>query len=136
MPTSPPDHLRGVCRGLGWLLLLTLLLAQVWALYLLVPSPGDPLFPGQDKVGHALLFGVPLALSLALGSRPVSLGILLHALASEPLQGLLTSTRTPDAWDTVADLAGIALAVLVVELARRRRPVSRVAEPDTVGALR
>lgn len=124
--------MQAVCRGLGWLLLLTLLLAQVWGLYLLVPSEGEPFFVGQDKVAHALLFGVPFALALLLGAWPVSLGILLHAVLSEPLQGLLTSTRTPDAWDTLADLVGIALAGALVMLVRRRGEGSAVAEPDAV----
>lgn len=125
--------MRAVCRGLGWLLLLTLLVAQVWGLYLLVPSAGEPLFTGQDKVAHALLFGTPFALALLLGARAVRLGILLHAVVSEPLQGLLTSTRTADPWDTAADLVGIALAGLLVVLVRRRGEASAVTEPDAVG---
>ncbi len=120
---------REVCRPLAWVLLLALLVAQVWALYLLVPSGGDPLVPGQDKVGHAILFGAPFGLALLLGARAVALGILAHAVLSEPLQALLTSARTPDGWDTAADLTGIALATVVVWMvtdrvaARRSDPV-------------
>lgn len=130
MSKPPPDQVRAVCRGLAWLLLLALILGQVWGLYLLVPGTGDPLVPGQDKIAHAVLFGLPFALALVLGTRAVSLGILVHALASEPLQGLLTSTRTPDGWDTVADLTGIALAAALVVLVRSSRAAPAVARTE------
>lgn len=129
-----------VCRGLGWLLLLTLLAAQVWGLYLLTPGAGEPYFQGQDKVAHALLFGVPTALAFLLGARLVVLGILLHAVVSEPLQGLLTTTRTADVWDLVADLVGIGLAVALVLVLRARRPAAArpadVAVPAAAGSRR
>ncbi|WP_114907038.1 hypothetical protein [Ornithinimicrobium murale] len=123
----------GQRQALGWLLLLGLLAGQVWCLYVLVPGAGEPYFSGQDKVAHAVLFGLPCCLALLLRARLVVLGILVHALVSEPLQGLLTSTRTPDVWDTVADLAGIAVAVAVVLLARHR--LERLVAPSggTVG---
>lgn len=112
-----------------------LLLAQVWVLYLLVPGEGEPYFAHQDKVGHLLLFGVPFALALLLRSRPVAFGILAHALASEPLQWLLT-TRTVDAWDTVANLVGIGLTTLLVLLVRRVPGRVTVRETATVGGTR
>lgn len=130
-----PDHRRDVCRGLTWVLLLALLAAQVWALYLMVPGEGAPYFAHQDKVGHFLIFGLPFALALVLRSRPWALGIVAHALASEVLQGILTS-RTMDPWDTVANLAGIATAALVVWLVRavpgRRAPVREAASAGSV----
>lgn len=131
MPQQLPDRVQAVCRGLGWPLLLTLLLVQVWALYLVVPGPGDPWISGQDKLAHAVLFGLPFALALLLGSRWASVGILAHAVLSEPLQGLLTSTRTADPWDTVADLTGIAIAAAVVELVRRRARTAPSTRHDT-----
>ena len=106
---------------LGWVLLLTLLLTQVWALYLLVPGEGEPFFPGQDKVGHVLLFGAPFAVALLLRARVVAVLIVAHALASEPLQGLLTATRMVDVWDLVADLVGIALALILTRALLRAR---------------
>jgi uncharacterized membrane protein YccC len=96
----------------------------VWVLYLLVPGEGSPFFAGQDKVGHALVFGVPFALALLLRSRSAALGVLGHALLSEPLQALLTDARVADGWDLVANLAGVALAVAAVWWAGASRPVA------------
>lgn len=104
-----------------WLLLVVLLVAQVWALYLLVPGVGEPLVPGQDKVGHAVIFGLPFALALLLRAWPVTLGLFVHAVVSEPLQGLLTASRIADPWDLVADLIGMVLATLAVRLIVKRR---------------
>lgn len=125
----------GVGRVLGWLLLLGLLGAQVWGLYLLVPGTGEPYFTGQDKVAHALLFGLPFGLALVLRATPVALAIVAHALASEPLQALLTGTRTADLWDTVADLAGIALAGALVLLVRHRVTRSTMHAPESAGVV-
>lgn len=104
---------------LVWLVMIVLLLVQVVALYAEAPGEGEPFVPGQDKFGHVFLFGIPFAVALVLRSRPVALGILAHALVSEPLQGLLTTTRTVDVWDLVADLVGIGLAVVGVWWVRR-----------------
>lgn len=111
-----PDRPGGVWRGLLWLLLLALLAGQLWGLYLLVPGEGEPLLPAQDKVAHALLFGMPFGLALWLGTRPVAVLVLAHAVVSEPLQGLLTTTRVADGWDLLADLVGIGVAGGVVLL--------------------
>lgn len=102
-----------------WLVMIVLLLVQVVSLYAETPGAGEPLVPGQDKIGHVFLFGIPFAMALVLRSRPVAVGILAHALVSEPLQGLLTTTRTVDVWDLVADLVGIGLAVVAVSWVRR-----------------
>lgn len=119
-----------VWRGLAWILLLVLLAVQIWALYLLVPGPGEPYFAHQDKVGHAVIFGVPFALALVLRARAVAIGILLHALVSEVVQALATSTRTPDVWDLAADLVGIGLAVALVLLLRRQTTGARAQAAD------
>lgn len=137
---APPDTALTVWRTLGWAVLLALLVGQVWGLYLMVPGSGEPYVEGQDKVAHVVLFGVPTGLALLLGARLVALGILLHALVSEPLQALLTTSRSADVWDLVADLVGIALAVGVVLLFRatQRRGSERpgAAVPATVGSGR
>lgn len=106
---------------MAWLVMIVLLLVQVVALYAETPGAGEPLVPGQDKVGHVFLFGIPFAVALVLGSRPVALGILAHAVVSEPLQGLLTTTRAVDVWDLVADLVGIGLAMAGLWWVRRLR---------------
>lgn len=52
---------------LGQVLLVVLLAAQAWALYApSVPGP-DTGLPGQDKIGHALLFAVPTWVARSLG---------------------------------------------------------------------
>lgn len=132
MPAKPPEPVPA-WRGLAWLLLTVLLVAQVWALYLVVPGEGEPFVPHQDKLGHAVLFGAPFALALVLRSRVAALGLIGHALASEVLQHVFTSTRMVDPWDAVANLVGIGLAGLLVGLARRLpdRPAPR--EPSPVG---
>lgn len=121
MPTPPPDRARGAGRGLLWLLLVALLGLQVWGLYLYVPGVGEPVLTGQDKLAHGLLFGLPAAVAALLGSAPALLVLTCHALLSEPLQAALTTTRSADPWDLVADLIGIALAVGVVWSVRSRR---------------
>lgn len=93
---------------------------QVWGLYTpVVPGPAG--VPGLDKVAHALAFGVPAAVAWWLGARWVVVLLVVHALASEPLQHYLVPGRTLDWWDTVADLVGIALGVSLVAAVRRVR---------------
>lgn len=104
---------------LGWALLVGLLVVQVWALYV-AAGVAEPLFPGQDKAGHGLVFGLPAALSWALQGRWVVAALVVHALVSEPAQALLTSTRTADVWDLVADLVGIGLGVWLAERLRAK----------------
>lgn len=123
----------GVGRVLGWFLLVGLLGVQVWGLYLLVPGTGEPYFAGQDKVAHALLFGLPFGLALLLRATPVALAVVGHALVSEPLQGLLTVARTADPWDAVADLTGIALAGGLVLLVRHRATRSALQTRESAG---
>jgi len=136
VPEQPPERVVAPWRTPAWLLLVALLAAQVWVLYLLVPGEGEPYFAHQDKVGHALLFGVPFALALLLRSRPAALGLLLHALASEPLQAMVTTTRMVDPWDTAANLVGIVGAALAVGLLRRASTRSASGEPEAVGVPR
>lgn len=125
----------GVARVLAWLLLVGLLGMQAWGLYLLVPGTGEPYFVGQDKVAHALLFGLPFGLALLLRATPVALAVVAHALVSEPLQGLLTATRTTDPWDAVADLTGIALAGGLVLLVRHRATRAAPQAPESAGVV-
>ncbi len=69
---------------------------------------------GLDKVVHVAVFALLVLTGLRAGLRarwfvPVVVG---HALASELVQELLLAQRAGDAWDAVADLAGVALGVL------------------------
>ena len=95
------------------------------AFVLLWPSaPGPPLFPYADKLVHVLVF---LALAwtgrrAALPVRPLAVGLLAYAVASEVIQHSLLPGRSGDWTDVVADLVG-ATAGLV--LARRPAQAGR-----------
>jgi VanZ family protein len=107
-----------VSRAAGWGLFVLLILVQVQVLYL-TTGTGPPPFPHADKLVHAAVFAAPAAVATAVRSR-WALGLLVvHALASEPLQAWTTTTRQADVWDTVADLVGIVLGVVVMQSMRR-----------------
>lgn len=102
-------------------------------LYLtLDPNPVDTsdmkLFPGADKVAHAIMFGAfavvllydwnrhkasaPRAsIMLATGALAIAFGALV-----ECLQPALTTTRSGDPYDLVADAAGVVLALAASHL--------------------
>lgn len=97
---------------MSWLALVVTLAVQAVGLY--SDSPPGPTGPaGTDKVGHVLVFAAPVALAWLLGARWLVPVLVLHALVAEPLQGWLVPTRMMDPWDTVANLAGVALGVAV-----------------------
>lgn len=101
---------RGVWLALAWLLLAAVCAAS------LVPSPPGP--PGvNDKLVH---FGAYAALAFAFAgalgrghNRVVVLGLLALGAALEVAQALLTSTRTAEWWDLVADASGIGAGLLL-----------------------
>jgi VanZ family protein len=76
-----------------------------------------------DKVVHLLVFAVPTyAVGRATGwVWRVALVFAVHAPVSELVQHALLPGRTGDVSDAVVDLAGVALAVLALEVGRRRR---------------
>lgn len=96
------------------------LVVQVSGLYSqTMPGPqGGP--PGLDKVGHLTAFAVPAALAWLLGARWLVVGLVLHALVSEPVQGWVAPLRRPDVWDAVTNLAGVAAGVAVARAVGRR----------------
>lgn len=106
-------------RLLGWFLLLVTLVVQLVGLYApSAPGPAGP--PGSDKVGHLLAFAVPAALAWLLGARWLVVALVGHALVSEPIQGWVAPNRTPDPFDALADLVGVALGVALAMTVRRR----------------
>lgn len=107
--------------NMGLLVFVALVAFQVYALYIITPGSGASL-PYADKLAHAAMFATPAALAAALKWRWAVLFLVVHALASEPLQGALTTTRQADAWDAVADLIGIVLGVAAVRQWRSDRP--------------
>ncbi|RRD46724.1 VanZ family protein [Tessaracoccus sp. OH4464_COT-324] len=96
---------------LNWLVLAGTIVGQLLALYLPgSPEPSAPLFPGDDKVVHLVLFLLP---ALALGRITRAwwpLGLLgLHAVISEWVQLNYIPHRSGDVLDVLADVLGIAL---------------------------
>ena len=111
---------RGPVLAWSWALAAALLL-QMYVLY--APSPGGPtMFSGSDKIVHAGIFAMPVLLAFRVGRRwPwAALACAIHAPVSEVIQGAALPRRSADPWDAVADLTGVALAVAVALVVRRR----------------
>lgn len=115
------------------------ILAQLWVLYLYVPSGSDAVsLPHADKIVHAAVFALPAFLGVLAGLRPSIVGAVLavHAPVSEVVQHLWIPARAGDPWDVVADvvgvLLGLALGALMLRRVRRRETVT----PDRHGAVR
>ena len=96
-------------------------LVHLVALYL--PGAAGATTPaGWDKVAHVLLFAVPVWLLGWLSGRvwPVVWIFAVHAVVSEVVQARFVPYREGSGWDAVADLAGIVLAVGLLDWQRRR----------------
>jgi VanZ family protein len=99
-------------------------LAQVWVLYLYVPSGSDTVtVPHADKLVHAAVFALPALLGVLARVRPWLVGAVLavHAPVSEVVQHFWIPGRSGDPWDVVADLVGVALGLLLGSVLMRRR---------------
>ncbi len=112
-PVVPAPRLDRQTRRFLWWLVPPVLVAHLVALYL----PGTPGVPEPmyvDKVVHAALFGVPVwLLGRLTGHYWVVAGIFaVHAVFSEVAQALWVPYRDGDVFDALADLVGIAIAVL------------------------
>jgi hypothetical protein len=107
---------------------------QLWALYRPAGPSDLPWLPNADKLGHALIFGLPLLLILltsasrrrALGRRPSGRFVALtsalfagHAVLSEWIQHQFYSQRVGDPYDVLADWTGCTLALLGYALVER-----------------
>jgi VanZ family protein len=115
---------------------LFLLAAISWAglIYLLSDQPGMdviPLFPGQDKVFHAIVFGVLGFLVLGAmhtGANGYSPTQVWTAVVLTAIYGMLDEFhqrfvpgRTADTWDVVADTSGAMLGIYVLYALTRLR---------------
>jgi hypothetical protein len=110
-----------------WLLFALAVAVQLLVLYLPRVDTGGVDGPGLDKVVHATVFaavawtgrraGVPVRLLAGL--------LVLQAVGSELVQGLLLPDRSGDPLDALADLAGVAVG-LALPTGRHRD----VREPD------
>ncbi len=76
-----------------------------------VPTGGLPL----DKIVHALVFALPVVALVAAGLplTPVVVILAAHAPLSELVQHVVLPHRSGDPWDTVADLAGVAVGTVI-----------------------
>ena len=107
------------------------------------PPPGADLFPGADRVGHAIAyFTTTLSFLFAAVWRPgrgigrfphlgrwFPLAVIAGGALIEILQGM-TATRAAEVYDLVAEAIGAAAAVAVHALIRWRL-ASRVAQLDS-----
>ena len=108
----------------GRVVLLALLCAAVAVQLVVLYAPSAPSvspFPGSDKVVHLLVFLVPVAVALLAGLPPRLVVLLFsaHAVVSELVQHLVLAGRSGDPLDVLADLAGVALGVVVWRLVVR-----------------
>lgn len=121
--TSALASARGGLRTALVVVFVGLLLFQIWALYLYVPSPtGAPAIPHADKVVHALLFAAPAAVAVMAGLRTwlVVVILVVHAPLSELAQHRFLVGRAGDPWDAVADVVGVAVGLAVGLFAVRK----------------
>jgi VanZ family protein len=90
----------------------------------LVPAPDLPIAPpGGDKLEHFLAYFLlaTSAVQIYQGRRVlwrVAVGLVVLGIVVEFAQGALTTTRSMDAWDVVADAIGVAagFAILLTPL--------------------
>ncbi|HKJ93098.1 MAG TPA: VanZ family protein [Longimicrobiales bacterium] len=119
-------------RKLSWYLP-----AALWAAFVLFigsrPNLMVPVsFPGADKVGHSIMYGV-LALLVMVGGRqsgarrPWLWALLVVAIvaAGDELHQRIVPGRDSDIFDWVADMAGALVGVFVVRLFAGKRRAGR-----------
>lgn len=128
--------MSGSSVGSRTLLVLAVLscLLQLIGLYRPVSPPTTDAIPFLDKIGHVLIFALPVAMIMLCraartGARlsgafraVVILVFAGHAVVSELLQAWLLPERSGDPFDVLADLAGIAIGYGTAVLIQRRRP--------------
>ncbi|GAA4746698.1 hypothetical protein GCM10023328_31080 [Modestobacter marinus] len=117
-PTTVPAVHGPLARGLFAVVVLVSLVV------LFTPASGVPSAPaGVDKVVHVLLFAV-LAVSgrwAGVGRGALAVVLVLYASVSELLQSLPVLNRSTSVADLLADVAGVAVGLLVWDVLARRR---------------
>ncbi len=112
-------HLKPLRRPWPWLGLWWLAITLVIVACLL-PGQDLPKVPrGFDKVEHLLAFALLAVAAVQLYATRralvvAALGLVALGIAIEFAQGNLTSTRSMDAWDAVADACGVLLGMASV----------------------
>ena len=128
-PAARPVRLAVTAAAVGAIAI------HLWGLYRDQGPPSVPWFPQADKLQHLVGFGLPCFLVLlALHLRAAADGRLLrvptvalvvglfvlHAGVSEVVQGELSTSRSGDPLDTLADVTGTALGLVAYVVVRRR----------------
>jgi VanZ family protein len=114
--------------GLGSARLLRILAAvaicvQLVGLYQPTTPPQPAWFPNADKLEHAVIFGLPVALIMLARrrfSRLVVAIFALHAVVSELIQHFFYTHRSGDPFDVLADVIGVGLGTAVFAVIRAR----------------
>ncbi|HEU4947992.1 MAG TPA: VanZ family protein [Kribbella sp.] len=96
-------------------------LVHLYGLYSPRQAAPDPGVPYADKVTHLLLFAVVAYTGLRVGvpARLLLPLLVVNAVVSELVQHFLLPHRSGDPFDSVADLAGVALGAWAGFRARR-----------------
>ncbi len=102
-----------------WLLILV-----VSYLMLIELPPKDGVIPHIDKIQHMLVFMLLTMIGL-IAYKPyrywLAAALVLYAACTELLQGALTITRLASINDWLADICGIAMAMILFNMLKKRR---------------
>lgn len=145
--TKDPAINGGASVGSRLLLALIVLscLVQLIGLYRPGSPPTTPAIPYMDKLGHLMIFALPVAVILlyrasrAAGAISAAFGAVVivifavHGVISELIQGWLLPQRDGDPYDVLADLAGVALGYGAAMLIVRRRAGAIAPPPGSPG---
>lgn len=101
------------------------LLAIVGTFMLVELNPKEDGLKYVDKIQHALIFFI-LSVSGCLAFKKkiwiVILGLAIFGAIIEVLQATLTTTRTGDIYDWLADVAGILIGFMIISIYRQFKP--------------
>ena len=106
-----------------WVVLLVLYAGAIFAISsaALPPDNSPRLFPGFDKLVHAIEFGVLFLLAWKATKRRLALSLIIAVsyAATDEIHQAFTSLRDASLLDFVADSIGIALACVALTIRRR-----------------
>jgi VanZ family protein len=102
-----------------------ILVAIVGTFMLIELNPKEDGLKYLDKIQHTLIFFI-LSVSGCLAFKKkiwiVILGLAIFGAIIEVLQATFTTTRTGDAYDWLADVAGILIGFMIISIYRQFRP--------------
>lgn len=108
--------LKPLRHSMWWLALWWLAIVVIVVVCLMPPPPLPPLPQNSDKIEHLLGYFALAAAAVQIYRRGgalwlVGAGLVAMGVAIEALQGALTTTRQPDAYDAVANTVGVVLGL-------------------------